>query len=66
MMRLKKSSSGTVGPRAEGGGGAHRWSSKRELWQRQRQFQIRIQTLNYCVLSAENSSTLDKSGVPGT
>lgn len=29
-MRLKKSSSGTVGPRAGGGGGAQRWSSKRE------------------------------------
>lgn len=33
MMRLKKSSSGTVGPRTGGGGGAHRWSSKRDPWQ---------------------------------
>lgn len=32
MMRLKKSSSGTVGPRAGGGGGAQRWSSRREPW----------------------------------
>lgn len=30
MMRLKKSSSGTVGPRMGGGGGAQRWSSKRD------------------------------------
>lgn len=31
MMRLKKSSSGTVGPRTEGAvGGAQRWSSNRE------------------------------------
>lgn len=29
-MRLKKSSSGTVGPRIGGGGRAQRWSSKRE------------------------------------
>lgn len=32
-MRLKKSSSGTVGPRVAGGGGAQRWSSKREPWE---------------------------------
>lgn len=32
-MRLKKSSSGTVGPRVGGGGGAHLWSSSREPWE---------------------------------
>lgn len=32
MMRLKKSSSGTVGPRTGGGGGAQRWSSRRDPW----------------------------------
>lgn len=30
MMRLKKSSSGTVGPREVGGGGAHLCSSRRD------------------------------------
>lgn len=33
-MRLKKSSSGTVGPRTGGGGGAQRWSSRREPYRK--------------------------------
>lgn len=47
MMRLKKSSSGIVGPRTGGGGGAQRWSSKRDPWSseqegRELQFEIRL------------------------